>query len=47
MLSKGQGQHTTSTSKLYQVVNNENTYVIDSPGVRDLEIDNIPKNIIE
>ena len=47
MLSKGQGQHTTSTSKLYQVVNNENTYVIDSPGVRDLEIDNIPKNVIE
>ena len=30
-----------------QVVNNENTYVIDSPGVRDLEIDNIPKNVIE
>ena len=37
-LSKNQGVHTTSISSLYELKNN--TKIIDSPGMRDIEIQN-------
>ena len=43
-LSNDQGVHTTSISSLYELENN--TKIIDSPGMRDIEIDNYDSNQI-
>ena len=43
-LSNDQGVHTTSISSLYELKNN--TKIIDSPGMRDIEIDNYDSNQI-
>ncbi len=43
-LSNDQGVHTTSTSSLYELPGNRK--IIDSPGMRDIEITEYPKNKI-
>ena len=43
-LSNDQGVHTTSISSLYELENN--TKIIDSPGMRDIEIDSYDSNQI-
>ena len=43
-LSNNQGVHTTSLSSLYALENN--TKIIDSPGMRDIQINNYPKEQI-
>tara|TARA_B100000029_G_scaffold513303_1_gene612455 strand:+ start:35794 stop:36660 length:867 start_codon:yes stop_codon:yes gene_type:complete len=44
-LSKNHGQHTTSSSKMYAVQKN-NGMIIDSPGIRDIDIVHIPKSFL-
>ena len=43
-MSNEQGVHTTSISSLYELQNN--TKIIDSPGMRDIEIKNYSKDHI-
>ena len=43
-LSNDQGVHTTSISSLYELPGNRK--IIDSPGMRDIEISEYPKNKI-
>ena len=43
-LSNNQGVHTTSISSLFEIQNN--TKIIDSPGMRDIDISNYPKEQI-
>ena len=41
----GRGRHTTSKSSLYDWA--ENSYIIDTPGIRSLGLDHIPKTELE
>jgi len=46
VLSNEQGQHTTSTSRLFKVENVDGS-IIDSPGVRDIEQGSVSKSSIK